>query len=81
VILRYANPSGCHPSGLIGENPLEAANLMPVVSLVLQGRREAVEVYGTDFDTIDGTGKCSSPIRSQRSDLTPFRRPRLHSRP
>ncbi|KAH8917515.1 UDP-glucose 4-epimerase, partial [Atractiella rhizophila] len=56
VILRYANPSGCHPSGLIGENPLEATNLMPTVSLVVQGRKPFVKIYGTRFDTPDGTG-------------------------
>lgn len=56
VLLRYTNPSGNDPSGLIGDCPAEAQNLMPVVSQVLQGRRECVYIYGWDYDTRDGTG-------------------------
>ncbi|KAM0789844.1 hypothetical protein ACM66B_006691 [Microbotryomycetes sp. NB124-2] len=54
--LRYTNPSGAHPSGYIGEDPTNAANLMPVVTQVLQGKRSHVEVFGSDYDTPDGTG-------------------------
>ncbi len=57
AILRYFNPVGAHPSGLIGENPLGTPdNLMPIVSQVAVGRRERLDIYGTDYDTIDGTG-------------------------
>ncbi|XP_063968259.1 UDP-glucose 4-epimerase-like [Lytechinus pictus] len=57
VILRYFNPVGSHKSGLIGENPQGIPNnLMPFVSQVAVGRRECVKVFGTDYDTPDGTG-------------------------
>lgn len=42
--LRYTNPSGAHPSGWIGEDPTNAANLMPIVTQVLQGKRQQVMV-------------------------------------
>ncbi|KAK4056345.1 hypothetical protein OIO90_002488 [Microbotryomycetes sp. JL221] len=54
--LRYTNPSGAHPSGYIGEDPTNAANLMPIVTQVLQGKRDHVQVYGSDYATPDGTG-------------------------
>ncbi|ORY82907.1 hypothetical protein BCR35DRAFT_290674 [Leucosporidium creatinivorum] len=54
--LRYTNPSGAHPSGYIGEDPTNAANLMPLVTHVLQGKREHVKIYGADYNTPDGTG-------------------------
>lgn len=54
--LRYTNPSGAHPSGYIGEDPTNAANLMPIVTQVLQGKRDVVRVYGADYPTPDGTG-------------------------
>eukprot|EP00057_Strongylocentrotus_purpuratus_P021820 XP_011676294.1 PREDICTED: UDP-glucose 4-epimerase [Strongylocentrotus purpuratus] len=57
VLLRYFNPVGSHKSGLIGENPQGIPqNLMPFVSQVAVGRRESVKVFGTDYDTPDGTG-------------------------
>jgi len=57
VILRYFNPIGAHPSGLIGEDPQGPPNnLMPFVSQVAIGRRPFVSVYGADYDTPDGTG-------------------------
>lgn len=55
MALRYTNPSGAHPSGYIGEDPRTAANLMPIVTQVLQGKRDSVKVFGTDYDTHDGT--------------------------
>lgn len=56
-ILRYFNPVGAHPSGLIGENPSGPPNnLMPFIQQVGVGRREKLTVFGTDYDTIDGTG-------------------------
>eukprot|EP00088_Acartia_fossae_P008199 TRINITY_DN13899_c0_g1_i2.p1 TRINITY_DN13899_c0_g1~~TRINITY_DN13899_c0_g1_i2.p1 ORF type:complete len:367 (+),score=59.05 TRINITY_DN13899_c0_g1_i2:29-1129(+) len=56
-ILRYFNPVGAHPSGIIGEDPNGTPNnLMPYVAQVAVGRREKVMIYGNDYDTIDGTG-------------------------
>ena len=55
-ILRYFNPVGAHPSGHLGEAPLQAApNLLPVIAQVAAGRRERLEVYGDDYPTRDGT--------------------------
>ena len=57
VILRYFNPVGAHPSGLIGEDPQGIPNnLMPFVAQVAVGRREKVSVFGGDYPTPDGTG-------------------------
>lgn len=57
AILRYFNPVGAHPSGLIGEDPIgEPANLLPYVAQVAIGRRNYLKVYGTDWPTLDGTG-------------------------
>ena len=55
--LRYFNPVGAHPSGLIGEDPADIPNnLMPYVAQVAIGRREALSVFGDDYPTPDGTG-------------------------
>lgn len=57
VMLRYFNPVGAHESGLIGEAPQQAANnLMPVLLDVVSGRRDKLEIFGSDYDTPDGTG-------------------------
>lgn len=57
VLLRYFNPVGAHPSGLIGEDPLgRPNNLMPFVAQVAVGKREELSVFGDDYDTLDGTG-------------------------
>ena len=57
VLLRYFNPIGAHPSGLIGENPNGIPNnLMPYITQVAIGRREKLTVFGSDYDTPDGTG-------------------------
>ncbi|MDO5627574.1 MAG: UDP-glucose 4-epimerase GalE [Mobilicoccus sp.] len=57
AILRYFNPVGAHPSGLIGEDPLETPNnLLPFVAQVAVGRHERVLVFGDDYETEDGTG-------------------------
>jgi UDP-glucose 4-epimerase len=56
ILLRYFNPAGAHPSGLIGEdasNP--ASNLVPVITEVGAGKREKLVVFGTDYDTRDGS--------------------------
>src|SRR5690606_8597320 len=55
--LRYFNPVGAHPSGLIGEDPAGIPNnLMPYVAQVAVGRRERLNVFGGDYPTPDGTG-------------------------
>ena len=57
VLLRYFNPIGAHPSGLIGEDPRGIPNnLMPYITQVAIGRREYLSIYGDDYDTHDGTG-------------------------
>ena len=57
VLLRYFNPIGAHPSGLIGEAPNGIPNnLMPYVTQVAVGKREKLSVYGNDYPTPDGTG-------------------------
>ena len=57
VLLRYFNPIGAHPSGLIGENPNGIPNnLMPYVTQVAVGKRAELGVFGNDYDTPDGTG-------------------------
>lgn len=56
-ILRYFNPVGAHPTGLIGEDPRDIPNnLLPFVSQVALGRREKLSVFGNDWPTADGTG-------------------------
>lgn len=57
ALLRYFNPVGAHPSGVIGEDPRGTpANLVPYVMQVAAGRLDRVEVFGADYDTPDGTG-------------------------
>ena len=56
VVLRYFNPVGAHPSGLMGEDPEGMpANLMPYLLQVAVGRRASLPVYGIDYPTHDGT--------------------------
>jgi UDP-glucose 4-epimerase len=56
-VLRYFNPVGAHPSGLIGEDPTGVPNnLMPFVAQVAVGKRAFLNVYGDDYPTPDGTG-------------------------
>lgn len=56
VILRYFNPIGAHPSGLIGEDPTGIPNnLMPYITQVAAGKREKLTIFGTDYLTDDGT--------------------------
>lgn len=56
VSLRYFNPIGCDPSGLIGESPRNTpTNLFPVIAQVLTGQRDRLDVFGRDWDTPDGT--------------------------
>ena len=57
ALLRYFNPVGAHPSGRIGEDPRGIPNnLVPFISQVAVGRREALSVFGDDYPTPDGTG-------------------------
>ncbi len=57
IALRYFNPVGAHPSGLIGEDPQGVpANLVPFVAQVAVGRRPALTIFGDDYPTPDGTG-------------------------
>nr|MBV6630789.1 UDP-glucose 4-epimerase GalE [Oceanococcus sp. HetDA_MAG_MS8] len=57
VSLRYFNPVGAHPSGCLGENPRGTPNnLMPFLSQVAVGRRPYLQVFGTDYPTVDGSG-------------------------
>ncbi|KAG5789964.1 hypothetical protein H9Q69_010986 [Fusarium xylarioides] len=54
--LRYFNPIGCDESGLLGEDPRVApTNLMPVLLKVMLGEIDHLQVFGTDWDTRDGT--------------------------
>ena len=56
-ILRYFNPIGAHPSGLIGENPLGSPNnIFPIINEVASGVRQNLNIFGNDWDTPDGTG-------------------------
>lgn len=55
--LRYFNPIGAHKSGLIGEDPMGIPNnIMPRIQKVAAGEWDAITVFGTDYDTPDGTG-------------------------
>ncbi len=57
VLLRYFNPIGAHPSGMIGEDPNGIPNnLMPYITQVAIGKRAELGVFGNDYDTPDGTG-------------------------
>ena len=56
ALLRYFNPIGAHPSGLIGEDPNGIPNnLMPIVMRVSEGKIKELQVYGDDYPTADGT--------------------------
>ncbi len=56
VALRYFNPIGAHPSGLLGEIPLGTPNnLVPYITQVAAGKREKLTVFGSDYATTDGT--------------------------
>lgn len=57
IALRYFNPVGAHPSGLVGEHTQNSpSNIMPYISLVAIGKQEKVYIYGDEYDTYDGTG-------------------------
>ncbi|MCL2055704.1 MAG: UDP-glucose 4-epimerase GalE [Oscillospiraceae bacterium] len=57
ALLRYFNPIGAHPSGLLGEDPTGIPNnLVPYIAQVASGKLARVQVYGDDYETPDGTG-------------------------
>lgn len=57
TLLRYFNPIGAHPSGLIGEAPNGIPNnLMPYITKVAKGELEKLRIFGDDYNTVDGTG-------------------------
>ena len=54
--LRYFNPVGAHPSGILGEAPTgPSPNVMPILTQVASGQRDELTVFGTDYPTPDGT--------------------------
>jgi UDP-glucose 4-epimerase len=58
AVLRYFNPVGAHPSGLIGEDPKGTpSNLVPFMAQVAVGRRDKLLIFGDDYETKDGTGE------------------------
>jgi UDP-glucose 4-epimerase len=57
ALLRYFNPIGAHPSGLLGDDPMGIPNnLAPYIAKYLAGRLESLSVFGDDYGTKDGTG-------------------------
>ena len=57
AVLRYFNPTGAHPSGLLGERPQGIPNnLMPFIAQVASGKLNELKVFGDDYPTKDGTG-------------------------
>lgn len=55
--MRYFNPVGAHPSGLIGEDPTKPfSNIMPVLSQIAIGKLPVLHIFGGDYPTEDGTG-------------------------
>lgn len=56
ALLRYFNPAGAHPSGIMGEDPLGIPfNLLPLLAQVATGKREQLLVFGDDYSSHDGT--------------------------
>lgn len=55
IALRYFNPVGAHPSGILGENDEHASNLFPMIMSVYKHKKEYLEIYGNDYNTKDGT--------------------------
>ncbi len=57
-ILRYFNPVGSDPDGLIGEEAINPTNLFPIITMVVLGKRKRLNIFGNDYPSKDGT-----PIR------------------
>lgn len=74
MLLRYFNPVGAHPSGLIGEDPKGIPNnLMPFVQQVAAGVRAELSVFGSDYPTHDGTGVRDYIVRARARAHRPRR--------
>ncbi len=57
ILLRYFNPVGAHECGLIGEDPNDIPNnLVPYITQTAVGKLECINIFGNDYDTVDGTG-------------------------
>ncbi|WP_462410885.1 UDP-glucose 4-epimerase GalE [Neobacillus sp. Marseille-QA0830] len=55
VVLRYFNAAGAHESGVMGESHNPETHLIPIILQQLLGQREKISVFGSDYDTNDGT--------------------------
>lgn len=55
VVFRFFNACGANPEGLIGEDHTPETHLIPLVLLTALGKRASISIYGTDYDTPDGT--------------------------
>ena len=55
VVLRYFNACGAHISGAIGEAHSPESHLIPIILQVAQGKRDEIKLFGSDYDTFDGT--------------------------
>ena len=55
VIFRYFNAAGASPEGLLGEDHNPETHLIPLVLLTALGKKESISIFGTDYDTPDGT--------------------------
>jgi UDP-glucose 4-epimerase len=57
ISLRYFNPIGAHPTGLIGEQVFDIPNnIFPYIMKVVSGELSDIKVFGDDYPTVDGTG-------------------------
>lgn len=74
IALRYFNPAGAHPSGLIGEDPVgKPGNLLPLLAQIAVGRiKDELQVFGNDYPTPDGACVVREHLQrhSGRNDLT-----------
>lgn len=55
IVFRYFNPGGAHPTGIVGEDELHTSNLIPLLFEVCLGKRSEFVVFGSDYETSDGT--------------------------
>jgi len=55
IALRYFNAAGCSPDGEIGESHNPETHLIPLVLKAIKGERQSIKVFGSDYDTSDGT--------------------------
>lgn len=55
AVLRYFNACGAHISGAIGEAHSPESHLIPIILQVAQGKRDEIKLFGSDYDTFDGT--------------------------